>query len=177
MYQKKKNSLKAIALVLVLVLLTIGVAFAIVKVTGVDKTKTIGSTVLDWQVGALDAEGDFDNEVNAIMTKKHLGLDGLKIEVQKKPHVDVCVVIFNKKGEALNLTVEGQTVTYYEVTTSTTDKVEWTYADYIADNSELEDDKPAYAAVILFPTDEDVEMSNANLYQYAKQVTISYDRA
>lgn len=178
MYQKKKNTIKAIALVLVLVLLTIGVAFAIVKVTGVDKTKTIGSTAFDWQLGGLDGDGDLDEELNAISTKRHISVDGLKIEVVKKPGVEVYVALFDKKGNPLNVTTTEGVATYDAIETSTTEATEWTYDEYIADanNSTVAEGKPAYAVVILVPTSETVELTALNMRDYAKQVTISCNR-
>ena len=170
-----KQSWKWVVLALVLVLLAVGVAFAIVKATGVDKTKTIGSSGLSWQIGRLDEDGDLVEDSAYMMTKTHLGIDGLKVEVVKKPGVDVHVALFNKKGECINGTMDADEMEVFEITTSETEKTVWDCAEYLSDHSSVSEAKPAYAIVFLSPT-KDVEITSSNLSTYAKMVTISYDR-
>lgn len=173
---KKNNTLRWTIVAIVLVLLAIGVAFAIVKATGVDQTKTIGSTSLSWQIGRLDEDGDLVEDNTVMFTKQHLGIDGLKIQVQKKPSVEVFVGFFNKKGELLNGEMDGDELipTCY-IAASDTETVVWECSEYLATHSEITDAKPVYALVFLTPV-RDVEFSSQNLRTYASQVTISYNR-
>lgn len=173
---KKKANFKWIVMTLVIALLTVGVIFSIVKVTGVDKTITVGNTSFDWQIGTMNEDGDIVESDDTMLTKKHLGIDGLKIEVQKKPGVYVSVALFDKKGNPLNVTIDGDNLSAYEIVTSDTESTVWYCADYLDANPEIAAAKPAYAIVFLSPV-KDVEITTGNMRSYAKQVTISYDRA
>ena len=169
------QSMKWAILVVVLVLLAVGVAFAIVKATGVDKTRTVGSSSLDWQLGRLDEDGDVIEDPAYMMTKKHLNIDGLTIEVVKKPGVEVFVALFDKKGNPLNVTFGEDDIECYEITTSETAKTVWSCEDYLAEHTDVAAGKPAYAVVFLNPV-KDVDVTSANMRDFAKQVTITCAR-
>ncbi len=166
---------KWVVLVLVLVLLAVGVAFAIIKATGIDHTKTVGSTGVSWKIGSLDEDGDLVEDNTVMMTKSHLGIDGLKIEIAKKPGVEVFVALFDKKGNVLNGSLDNGEVEVFQIVTSETEATVWECEDYLAEHTDVEEGSPSYAIVFLSPV-KDVEFTSSNLHSYASQVTISYDR-
>lgn len=173
--RRKNNNILLIAILVLVAILAVGVGFSIVKATNLDKTSTLTNSVLSWQIGRLDDDGDFVQDTSVMMTKKHLPLAGLQVDVVAKPTVDVYVGIFDKNGEMLNGSeVDGDLVPY-QIQTSTEEATTWKYAEYVETLELAEGVKPAYAIVFVDPIN-DVEISTGEIYTYAKQLTVSYNR-
>lgn len=86
-----------ILLVLVLLALTAGMIFSVVKITSNETTKSV--TALNFKVGGLDEEGDFDKTMkSSIVTRDFLPLEGLSIEVAEDSDNSYEVFYYTKKG-------------------------------------------------------------------------------
>ncbi len=86
-----------ILLVLVLLALAAGTVFSIVKITSNETTKSV--TALNFKVGGLDEEGDFDKTIkSSIVTRDFLPLEGLSIEVAEDTDNTYEVFYYTKKG-------------------------------------------------------------------------------
>ncbi len=86
-----------ILLVLVLLAIAAGTVFSIVKITSNETTKSV--TALNFKVGGLDEEGDFDKTIkSSIVTRDFLPLEGLSIEVAEDTDNSYEVFYYTKKG-------------------------------------------------------------------------------
>jgi len=86
-----------IFLVLVLLALTAGMIFSVVKITSNETTKTI--TALNFRVGGLDEDGDFDKTMKtSIVTRDFLPLEGISIEMAENTDNSYEVFYYTKKG-------------------------------------------------------------------------------
>ena len=93
----RKSKLTTIIIFVLLFALIGGMAFCIVKITSNETTKSV--TALNFRVGALDEEGDFDKTIKTcIVTRNFIPLEGLSIEVAEDTDNSYEVFYYTKKG-------------------------------------------------------------------------------
>lgn len=115
-------------------------------------TKTV-SSLTDYDIGSLDVNGKVIKSSENIYTKDYINVDGLKVTIKEKADVQYKLYFYDADKTF--------------VSASTT----WLTADF-------DGNVPAnakYARVLIDPT-EDAEVSALEVFGYANQLTVTYNK-
>lgn len=115
-------------------------------------TKTV-SALTDYDIGSLDVNGKVIKSSENIYTKDYINVDGLKVTIKEKADVQYKLYFYDADKTF--------------VSASTT----WLTADF-------DGNVPAnakYARVLIDPT-EDAEVSALEVFGYANQLTVTYNK-
>lgn len=115
-------------------------------------TKTV-SALTDYDIGSLDVNGKVIKSSENIYTKDYINVDGLKVTIKEKADVQYKLYFYDADKTF--------------VSASTT----WLTADF-------DGNVPAnakYARVLIDPT-EDAEVSPLEVFGYANQLTVTYNK-
>ena len=115
-------------------------------------TKTV-SSLTDYDIGSLDVNGKVIKSSENIYTKDYINVDGLKVTIKEKADVQYKLYFYDADKTF--------------VSASTT----WLTADF-------DGNVPAnakYARVLIEPT-EDAEVSALEVFGYANQLTVTYNK-
>lgn len=149
--RKNRKILFCIVAVL-LVALTGTVTVLAIQMNKQITTKSV-SALTDYDIGTLDANGKVIKSSENIYTKDYINVDGLKVTIKEKADVQYKLYFYDADKTF--------------VSASTT----WLTADF-------DGNVPAnakYARVLIDPT-EDAEVSALEVFGYANQLTVTYNK-
>ena len=150
----KRNSTKVKFLVVyvLIALLLVGMCSTVITLDKQIETETV--SVWAFKIGALDAAGKYDESDGSIYMKNVESVDGLEIEVMEDAEVTYQIFFYDEDKALLSVSEELS-------------------ADYVYANDV---DGAEYFRVVITPTDDE-EIGLFEKYGYAKQLTITIDRA
>ncbi len=92
MAKKMDKTSRILMIVLIGVMVIVGVS--LIKQSANEKTKTLG--LIDWEIGAIDADGEFLKDTGSIVTKDFHNVEDLEIELAKDAMVSYKVFYYDE---------------------------------------------------------------------------------
>ena len=106
-YAQRKGGNGAIIIIGVIM-----IVLCLVMVSKVGNSKVDNLGVLDWKIGALDAQGEFIEDTGSIVTKKFHSCEDLVIEMEKDALVTYKVYYYDADEEFISCDSEEQSGDY-----------------------------------------------------------------
>lgn len=151
-FSRKSNKVMLAVLCIAVIVLVGTVTVFAIQMNKQITTKTV-SSLTDYDIGSLDVNGKVIKSSENIYTKDYINVDGLKVTIKEKADVQYKLYFYDADKTF--------------VSASTT----WLTADF-------DGNVPAnakYARVLIDPT-EDAEVSALEVFGYANQLTVTYNK-